>query len=473
MGENFFDFQQRIKRRPTPAAASPANQQPLTVGQLTRQIDKAIKSNLPAVLLVQGEISNYKHHEASGNIYFTLKDTDACIDCVMFRSDRQELKFVPSDGMEMIATGRVGIYPQRGRYQFYVTQLQPLGVGSLELAFKQLHARLQAEGLFASERKKTIPRFPSRLALLTSTGTAALQDMLKVLDRFRFLKIGIFHVPVQGDGAAEKIADAIDCLNSCSGIDVILLSRGGGSLEDLWEFNEECVARAIYNSRIPIITGIGHEIDVCIADLVADYHAHTPTEAAQVVSMHWRAAPQFLESTLSRIAHSARGLMEACRHRLNSAERHEFFRRPIEGINLLRQLLDDRQRELAARVHRRVASANQRLSKLAIRAMEKHPVHRLNLENQRVASLSDRLVFSMRCDFQRRRQRLDAMAAHLTAIAPEQVLRRGFTITTLKSTGKIIRQVDQVRPGSRLITRLSVGQIESTATDANQPELFE
>lgn len=468
---SFFDFHDRLKQRPE--KAPPASAKPISVSELTRQIDKAIKGSLPATVHVRGEISNYKHHAASGNVYFTLKDADACIDCVMFKSDRGNLKFEPTDGMELIVTGRVAVYAQRGKYQLYASQLQPLGVGALELAFKQLHAKLLAEGLFAPERKRAIPKYPQCIGIVTSTQTAAIQDMLKVLRRFTFLKICIYHASVQGDGSAEKIAAAIAQLNRRTEVEVILLGRGGGSLEDLWEFNEECVARAIFGSRIPIVTGIGHEIDVSIADLVADHHAHTPTEAAQVVTGHWRHAAQIIETSAARLGQGLKRMEEILRHRLTSIERHEIFRRPMDRINTLRQLLDEQQRHLYSAEHRVINHHRQRLDRLAVRAAEKHPRHRLQLANQQLQSTQKRLAFSMRCELDRRGQKLEAFAAHLSAIAPQQVLRRGYSITRLKKIGAILRSTNQVSAGQRLITELADGKIESITADANQPELFE
>ena len=274
---NFFEFREQIVKKKS-AAPQPAGGGALSVSELTAVIDRAIKSGVPAFVSVRGEVSNFNLHRGSGHWYFTLKDQNACIDCVCFKSDAQRLKFTPTDGMELLAGGRVGIYAQRGRYQLYVSSLNPIGQGALELAFKQLRARLEAEGLFAAERKKELPPFPTNIVLLTSRQTAALQDMLKVLRRFPFLKLSVFHVPVQGDGSAELIAEALGLLNRKAAkrdapADVIVLARGGGSLEDLWEFNEEVVARAIAASQIPVVTGVGHEVDVSIADLVADYHA--------------------------------------------------------------------------------------------------------------------------------------------------------------------------------------------------------
>ena len=252
MTANFFEFQQQLirgGRGATPEPAARSDQRPLTVTELTTRITKVINSGLPGRVLVQGEVSNLNRNKTSGHLYFTLKDPEACIDCVMFRGENAALKFQPLDGMELLADGRIGVYPQRGRYQLYVNTLRPIGQGALELAFQQMRAKLEAEGLFAAARKKPIPAYPSRIVLITSREAAALQDLLKVLRRFAWLRLMLYAVPVQGDGAAEKIAGAIRHVNAridaAGGADVILLARGGGSLEDLWCFNEEIVARAV------------------------------------------------------------------------------------------------------------------------------------------------------------------------------------------------------------------------------------
>lgn len=475
-GKSFFDFYDARKTPAVVARNAPASEEKskaLSVSELTRQIDRAIKGSLPPAVLVKGEISNYKHHGASGNAYFTLKDTDACIDCVMFKEERSRLTFTPDDGMELIASGRVAVYAQRGKYQLYVSQLRALGIGALEQAFKKLHAKLLAEGLFAAERKRTVPRYPLRIALLTSSETAALQDMLKVLRKFSFLNLCIYHAPVQGAGAAEKIADGLAKLNRRANIELILLGRGGGSLEDLWAFNEECVARAIAASRIPVITGIGHEIDVSIADLVADYHAHTPTEAAQIAVAQWRYANQSLQEISVRLTQTVRQCVAMQRHRLNVIERHEIFRRPADRIHSLQQLLDEQQRSLSAKMHASLARYRRRLDELSVREARKHPRSRLQLETERLNNLAGRLRYAMARDVQSRSHKLDALASHLTALSPQQILHRGYSITRLKKTGAIVRNAEAVKAGSRLVTELAEGQIESIAADGAQPELFE
>lgn len=425
-GENFFDFREKLAR------PQPAGVQPLTVSQLTAQIERAIQSALPATVHVRGEVSNLNLHHASGHLYFTLKDSAACIDCVMFRSDVARLKFMPADGVELLVSGRVAVYPQRGRYQLYVSALWPVGRGALELAFEQLCRKLKAEGLFDASRKKPLPRYPRRIALVTSRSTAALHDILKVLKRFPWIRLHLYDVPVQGEGAAEQIAQALRHLNlraaDIGGIDLIILARGGGSLEDLWAFNEEVVARAVAESGIPIITGIGHEVDISVADLVADYHAHTPTEAAQVATSNWRTVAEQLQAAGVRLRRGLRTIARDARQRLLAVERHEFFRRPTDRINQFRQLLDERQRSLQLLISSRLKAAS---------------------------------------------ARLEHFDRHLQAVSPQAVLRRGYSITTRATDGSILRSARDVRAGERLITRLADGTVRSIVEDQKQLPLFE
>lgn len=492
------------KRSASPSA--PAADKPLTVWQLTQIIEKAIKAGVPAEVHVRAEASNFKLHAGSGHAYFTLKDARACIDCVMFRDDVARLKFRPEDGMELLAGGRVAVYPARGRYQLYATALEPVGHGALELAFRQLCAKLEKEGLFAPERKKPLPAYPMRIALVSGADTAAMHDMLKVLRRFPWVKLLVCPVPVQGDGAAEEIARVLRQLNSASfraagelarrssgasenhgeqarrlheprekgsEIDLILLARGGGSLEDLWAFNVECVARAIVASRIPIVTGIGHEIDVSIADLAADYHAHTPTEAAQVAVAQWRGVRELLETSGARLRRSMRAILHDVRQRLISIERHDFFRRPIARIQQMQQMIDDRQKTLILSVMQRIQDIKLHVAGQESRLRQRHPRHVMRLMRQRLDFLAQRLDTDVRQNLSRRALALDGIEKRLEAVAPQQVLRRGYSMTFAKRDGKLIRSAEAIKPGDRLLTRLADGQIESTVEDARQLRLFD
>ena len=521
MTANFFEFQKQL-RRPRPAPAPMGNAEAaISVSELTSRIKKVITNGMPSGVLVRAEVSNVNRNKASGHLYFTLKDAEACIDCVMYRDEADRLQFQLEQGMEILAGGKIGVYPARGRYQFYVTTLRPLGQGSLELAFQQLRRKLEAEELFSAERKKPLPRYPTRIVLVTSREAAALQDMLKVLRRFNWLRISLYHVPVQGDGAASKIADAVAHLNASidtrGGAVVILLARGGGSLEDLWCFNEELVVRAVAASRIPVVTGIGHEVDVSITDLVADHHAHTPTEAAQVVTTQWRVVGDHLNGTGARLARAARTMLLHVRQRLGSIERHEAFRRPTDRVNGLRQLLDDRYRglgvaedrllrgaddrvrnatvrlsgflpralgqfreilsrrrqQLDQRFASRMRIAGERLSRAAMTLREHHPQLRLRLGAQRLHATELQLVAASRRNVHARLQHLDALSRQLEAISPQSVLRRGYTITTRKKDGLPLRNAAQVKPGDKLLTRFADGQVESVAGDSKQLSLFD
>ncbi len=470
---DFFSFQEKMKKPAEPAAKKTAA---LTVSQLTAQIERSIKKTFPSILEVQGEVSNLRYAQ-SGHLYFSLKDPHNCIDCVMWASDADELKFEPEDGMELLVAGRVGIYGPKSTYQIQVARLTPLGQGALEMAFRQMCEKLTKEGLFDAERKKPLPAYPSRIVVISGADTAALADMLKVLRRFSWLTIMVCEVPVQGDGAAERIALAIGEINRFAahlgGVDVILLGRGGGSLEDLWAFNQEMVARAIVASKIPIITGIGHEVDVSIADLAADYHAHTPTEAAQVATTHWRTARGDLEALSLRLRREMRTRLAELRQRLNHVERHEIFRRPLERIYAARQRLDHRQRTLLFAVSNRLRSSGQRLSRLGTRMQERHPRHALALARQRSEVMFQRLRRGMEQSLLQRRAVAEALTAQLRALAPSEVLRRGYSITTIKKTGVVLRSTSQVKTGDRLITRVMDGASESIVQDTRQMSLFE
>lgn len=524
---SFFDFHERVtaqaaaSAKPKPAPARANRPEPLSVSALTRQIDAAIRGAIPARVHVRGELSNVNLHRTSGHLYFTLKDEGACIDGVMWRSDVARLKFEPDDGMELIASGSIKVYPQRGTYQLYASTLTPLGQGALELAFQELKRKLELEGLMDPDRKKALPAYPTRIALVTGSTTAALADMLKVLRRYLWIRLGVYNVPVQGEGAGEKIAAAIDHLGATadtSRIDLILLARGGGSLEDRWAFNEECVARAIAASRVAVVTGIGHEVDCSIADLVADYHAHTPTEAAQVAIGHWRAVAESLDTAGLRLRRGVMVGLSDARHRLAAIAGHETFRRPLDRVNRLRQLVDDREKSLqhaqverlhmlqrrvgrlaerleerrparvvgrmreelaalagrlAAAMSRRLGVARRRLDGCVEQLHERHPRHALRLHQQQLSAAELRLGRGLRSEHRRLRERVEALAGHLQAIGPQQVLARGYSITTLKKQGTVVRSPEQLTGGEVLVSRVADGSFESVARDPRQPPLFE
>jgi exodeoxyribonuclease VII large subunit len=485
MAESFFDFQERTARRrkesrdaalDEAASKSSAAREMLSVSQLTHVFETAIKTGVPPTVLVQGEMSNVNVHRSSGHLYFTLKDATNCIDCVMWKSDLAKLKFEPTDGEDVIVTGGVAIYGAKGRYQLYARKIEPMGRGALELAFRQLHAKLEAEGMFDPIRKRLLPRYPIRVSLLTSRDGAALQDMLKVLKRFPWLKLTLTHVPVQGGGAGDRIARALEslgCRSIGSRAEVILLARGGGSLEDLWAFNEEVVARAIAGCSVPVITGIGHEVDVSIADLIADYHAHTPTEAAQIATQHWRTVHDELDAASLRLRRALRAHVQDARQRLNLVERHEIFRRPLDRINQLRMRLDDRQRSLTQVLTDCLRRCERDLASRETRLRRQDPQHRIALLKQRLSDAHRRLIARSRARLREVSLKVEKLDAQLNALSPQAVLQRGYSITTKKKGGAVVRSIDQIKPGDAIITRVTDGEIESTVEDQTQPKLFD
>lgn len=494
----------------------------MTVSQLTGLIKRAIESGVPSTVNVIGEVSNVKRH-GSGHLYLTLKDRFSELSCVMWRSDAQRLKFVLNDGMEVIATGGVEVFEKTGRYQLYIRKIEPRGVGALELAFRQLRERLAAEGLFDLERKKPVPRFPRRIVLITSPTGAAISDMIRTLTRrFPCLHILLFPVSVQGPAASGEIARAIRRVNTeherFGGVDLIIVGRGGGSLEDLWAFNEEVVARAICESSIPIISGVGHETDVTIADLVADARAATPTAAAELAVPVRDELLATINTHGRRFARMAQRLREISRDGLNSVLRLATQRDPFLLIRRREQVLDEfasrLERALLNRLQfnrRRLAALDAIVQRIAPhrfvfrtgRALERVE-HRLRLAihlsanrcgmrlletNSRLDRLSpvvrsiestrrldraeDAVLAGIRDRLESLNQVLSVTERLLNAVSYKSVMARGYSITRLRRGSILLRSINEVRKGEHIATQLIDGKIESQIVSGSEPTLFE
>lgn len=390
----------------------------LSVSQLNGYIKSLMdRDAVLAEVAVRGELSNYKVYP-SGHHYFSLKDAEGALRCVMFRREAAGMRFRPENGIKVIAYGRVTVFPRDGQYQLYCGGMTPDGAGDLHVAFEQLKAKLQAEGLFDEDHKKPIPKFPDRIALITSPAGAAVRDMLRILAaRWPMSRVAVVPVRVQGAEAPGEIAAAIAWVNRHRRADVIITGRGGGSMEDLWAFNEEVVAKAIYASEIPVISAVGHEPDVTIADFVADLRAATPSNAAELAVPDQNDIYERLYRLSHRLSQAMTRRLTRERQRLEYLARSRALQNPLNYIQDRRVLLDYQR---------------------------------------------DRLVHGLTFALGREHSRFARLAAALDAMSPLKVLGRGYAIAQ-KYDGGVVRSVKEITPGERLTLRLSDGKIRVTA----------
>jgi exodeoxyribonuclease VII large subunit len=393
--------------------------EPYTVSQLTGHIRRLIDED-PALgdVWLEGEVSNF-NRASSGHCYFTLKDAGAQIRCVMWRDSAERQDYLPTDGDLVLSHGHVGVYEVRGLYQLYVDQIRPAGLGALYQQFERLKARLEEEGLFAAERKRPLPRIPGRIGVVTSTEAAALRDILNVLSRrFPLAEVLISPTLVQGDAAPPQIVASIEALNQRDDVDVIIVARGGGSMEELWAFNDERVARAVAASRIPIVCGVGHETDFSLADFAADMRAPTPSAAAELVvpdQMELRAQLQKRGTTLAKA---------------------------------LRTVVDERRWQLVEQ-----ARALKHLS----------PATQLRQARQRIDDLIERAEAAVEQGLNIRREKLGGLLGRLTGVGPIGTLKRGYAIVRRREDDAIVCSIEQVEPGDRLDIRVADGDFGAEA----------
>ncbi len=495
---------------------------PLSVSQVTALVKGVIATGLPSTVHVVGEISNFKRH-GSGHLYLTLKDRASELSCVMWRSAADLLKFNPGDGLEVIATGRVEVFERAGRYQLYIRKLEPRGVGSLELAFRQLCEKLEREGLFDERSKQPLPRFPHRIVLVTSATGAAVGDMIRTARRrYPPVHLLVYPVRVQGPGSADEIAAAIRRVNekseSLGGVDLMIVGRGGGSLEDLWAFNEEAVARAIHASHVPVVSAVGHEVDVTIADLVADVRAATPTAAAELAVPVLDEVLGDLGVQSSRLSRSIRSLIDVQGARLAGVAGRGVFRAPMDLVRHREQLIDELAVRFERSTHQRIASVRQHVDRaervvariaphvyLMKQSALVHDLERrllqaltrcvLNAELQinRISGRLDRttpaeLVRAGAKDVRRMESVMEVAVRHrlalelesvrrhddrLSAMSYRSVLGRGFSITRTKKGRQLVRSIEQLEDGQSVVTETVDGAFESRVVNLKQLELFD
>ena len=413
MHDNFLNI--KTNQKPLDDFTAETNEKFFTVSEITREIRTSLEHKFSNIGVL-GEISNVRK-PGSGHVYLTLKDKNSQLQAVVFRNTASRIKFELKDGMEVISFGSVTVYEPRGQYQLIINKIEPKGVGALQLAFQQLKEKLEKEGLFDHAHKKEIPFIPKKIGIVTSPTGAAIKDILNIIDRrFANVEVLIYPVKVQGEGAAQEIAEAITELNNYSDIDVIISGRGGGSLEDLWAFNEEIVARSIYNSKIPVISAVGHEIDLTIADLVADKRALTPSEAGELVVPRKDLLIEKTEKFKTRLLQSLTGKLRLSKEKLDRIANSYVIRQPFDRLNRWQQSLD----EFAQRLNLNIT-------------------HALNTE----------------------REKLSGIAGKLESLSPLNVLKRGYTITTKQEDNKSLRDIKNLSKGDKIKTNLSKGSIIS------------
>ena len=431
-----------------------------TVSELVLRIKETLEDRFPAVW-VEGEISNLRI-PSSGHVYFTLKDDGAQLRCVLFRSRGRRVAFQPEDGMQVLAFGGLDVYAARGEYQLIVELLEPKGVGALQLAFEQLKRKLEAEGLFEAGRKRALPPFPRTIGIVTSPTGAAIRDMLHVIGRrFADLRVLITPVRVQGEEAPGEIVRALRDLQEVPDLDVVIVGRGGGSIEDLWAFNDERVARAISACRVPVISAVGHETDFTIADFVADLRAPTPSAAAEVVvreKLHVIRALCDMYDTLKQTM-TARLARE--RQRVDSLGRRRVLTDAARALRDWHRRLDELSTRLAlgVRANRRLGEHRLSLARNALRSL--NPVARIANGTVVLAQLRGRLASAGANRAKTARHRLDAAVGQLDSLSPLAVLGRGYSLTRLLPSGAIVRSAAQTRPGDAIEILLREGALDA------------
>jgi len=428
----------------------------LTVSELTLEIKHHLEEGFGEIW-VEGEISNFRS-PSSGHYYFTLKDGKSQIRAVIFRFMGRYLKFEPQDGLAVICRGKISVYEPRGEYQLILDYMEPKGIGALQLAFEQLKEKLEKEGLFDPARKKPLPLLPKRIGIVTSPTGAAIRDLLNVIGR-RFPNVGILINPVkvQGKGSAQEIASAIYKLNTVPEIDVIIVTRGGGSLEDLWAFNEEIVARAIYNSSLPVISAVGHEIDFTIADFVADLRAPTPSAAGELVVKDKVELSRLVDSLSARLGNQIINLLETAKNQL------VFFKKRLPDLRLkisdLQLRIDDMSGRLAPRILQSLELKKEMLESRRVRLLLRNPKLKVGEYLKSVSLCEKSLIDSVHRMLIRLRQVLERCVGELDSLSPLNVLQRGYSITRLLPSYKIVKDNKVISVGDKINIVLGKGEI--------------
>ncbi len=439
-----------------------------TVAQINGLVKQALESGLPPRFIVRAQIRDWKHH-ASGHCYFSLKDENGILPAVMWASRFKKVKFAPENGLEVLATGHIDVYAPGGKYQFYAEKLEPKGAGGLQLAFEQMMAKLQTQGLFLEDHKQPLPVFPGRIAVLTSRSGAALHDIRESINqRWTPAQLFLYPVPVQGEGAANAIAAAVrDCnaRNDVLGLDLLIVGRGGGSQEDLWAFNEEVLARAMFDSSIPIISAVGHEVDVSIADLVADARASTPTKAGVVAVPDKDECLALLRQYERQLCADVRARLDLCAAELRTVLASGVFKRPVQALVHRQQQLDELALSVRDSLEETFTLWKNRLMSYYEQVGRLEPHRLLGQRRVEVNALETRARCAMSDGLHALRLRLQDQAGRLAGMNPKSVLERGYSMTHNMRTDQLVRAKTDARPGDLLRTELAHDNfIESLVT---------
>ncbi len=428
----------------------------LTVAELTKRIRACLEGQF-GPLWIEGEISNLRR-PSSGHYYFTLKDRQSQIRSVLFRSQAERLTFRIEDGLEVLVKGRVSVYEPRGEYQLLLEAVEPKGIGGLQLAFQQRRAQFEAEGLFAESRKRSLPSHPTRIGLVTSLSGAAVHDFVTILrGRWPLAQILIAPVAVQGQEAAQQISSAIKFLNKETKLEVIVVGRGGGSLEDLWAFNEESVVRAIASSRLPVVSAVGHETDVTLSDLVADWRAPTPTAAAKDVGPDGNEVHQHLEHCRVRLERTLQGMLAIHRTRVLAMSRRLPEPRLVMGQFALK--IDDLGRRMSETVRKNFQALRVSLFNYQAVVWERNPLVEIQRRHQHVRDLQGSLEGNLSAFHLKKRHSFQLLASQLDQISPIKVLGRGYSIIQRLKDGKVLKQSRDITVGESIKARLSEGEV--------------
>jgi exodeoxyribonuclease VII large subunit len=455
----------------TDATAS-ENRTVLSVTELNQQLKQTISAGF-ALVWIEGEISNLAR-PASGHIYFSLKDQNAQIRCAMFRANNQRVAFKICNGTHVIARAKASLYEPRGDLQLIVEDLEEAGFGALQRQFELLKKQLHAEGLFDSDRKRSLPAFPQKMAIVTSASSAAIRDFLHIAQRrYPASKKTLYSVPVQGEEAPAVIQSAINAINSHADADVIVLIRGGGSIEDLWAFNDESVARSIANSSIPVITGVGHEIDYTIADFVADVRAPTPSAAAELTCPDKFTIEERLRSLQSLLGKLLKDKLNTNNQKLDWLSQRIQRTHPASIVSAQLQFLRQQYLRLERLVQSRLKESANRLDSFRLRLINQSPEQHLALQRSQLNLLLARLAALNSRTVDQHKHRLSVCTATLQAVSPLNTLQRGYSVTmSIRQKNKILASHSDAEPGDQLVTYLSKGKIFSRVESTSSQDLI-